>query len=92
MSMKLELIVPVKRKQNWRGNYQLAPIGLMYVAASTPKDVEIAITDEHIETINFDKPVDLVGITSMTAEINRAYEKARRKGCYGRHSSFNASA
>ena len=83
MTMKLELIVPVKRKQNWRGNYQLAPIGLMYVAASTPEDVEIAITDEHIETINFDKPVDLVGITSMTAEINRAYEIAdeyRRRG------------
>ncbi|MBI5182300.1 MAG: hypothetical protein HZA06_05275, partial [Nitrospirae bacterium] len=81
--MKLELIVPVKRKQNWRGNYQLAPIGLMYVATSTSQDVEIAITDEHIEAINFDKPVDLVGITSMTAEINRAYEIAdeyRRRG------------
>ena len=73
MPMKLELIVPVKRKQNWKRNYQIAPLGMMYVAALTPLDIDVTITDENIETIDFDKPVDLVGITSMTAEINRAY-------------------
>ncbi|MEK6680788.1 MAG: radical SAM protein [Nitrospirota bacterium] len=83
MPMKLELIVPVKRKQNWKRNYQIAPLGMMYVAALTPLDIDVTITDENIETIDFDKPVDLVGITSMTAEINRAYEIAgeyRKRG------------
>lgn len=46
------------------------------LAALTPKDVEIKIIDEHVEEIDFDAKVDLVGITCHTFSASRAYEIA----------------
>jgi len=58
------------------------PLGLAYVAAATPQDWHVEIIDEDHEKIPFE-PVDLVGITSFSSRINRAYEIAdvyRRMG------------
>jgi radical SAM superfamily enzyme YgiQ (UPF0313 family) len=44
------------------------------VAALTPKDVEVTLIDEHVDRIDFEEKVDLVGITSLTATAPRAYE------------------
>lgn len=52
------------------------PLALMQVAALTPPEVEVAITDENVEAIPFDEPVDLVGITALTAAAPRAYQIA----------------
>jgi len=43
----------------------------------------VVLTDENIETIDFDLKADLVGISAMTSYVNRGYEIAdqfRAKG------------
>jgi radical SAM superfamily enzyme YgiQ (UPF0313 family) len=51
--------------------------GLLAVAASIPRDhYEVVLTDENIETIDFDLKTDLVGISAMTSYVNRGYEIA----------------
>ena len=53
--------------------------GLLAVAACIPKDqYQVALTDENIETIDFDLKADLVGISAMTSYVNRGYEIADR--------------
>ena len=58
--------------------------GLLAVAAAIPRDqYEVVLTDENIETIDFDLQTDLVGISAMTSYVNRGYEIAdqfRAKG------------
>src|SRR5262250_2137067 len=58
--------------------------GLLAVAASIPRDqYEVVLTDENIETIDFDLKADLVGISAMTSYVDRGYEIAdqfRAKG------------
>ena len=51
--------------------------GLLAVAAGIPRDrYEVVLTDENIETIDFDLKADLVGISAMTSYVNRGYEIA----------------
>lgn len=51
--------------------------GLLAVAASLPREqYEIVLTDENIETVDFDLKADLVGISAMTSYVNRGYEIA----------------
>jgi len=51
--------------------------GLLAVAASIPRDqYEVILTDENIESIDFDLKADLVGISAMTSYVNRGYEIA----------------
>lgn len=47
--MKIKLIVPVAVKQKSLARYfALPPLNLLYLAAVTPKDVEIDIVDERV--------------------------------------------
>lgn len=75
--MKLKLIYP-----EW-GNYPLLyrryipTLGLITVASLTPTDIDVSITDERIEPIDFSEKVDLVGVSTMTCQAKRAYEIAR---------------
>ncbi|MGE5060498.1 MAG: B12-binding domain-containing radical SAM protein, partial [Betaproteobacteria bacterium] len=51
--------------------------GLLAVASAIPRDrYEIVLTDENIESIDFDLKADLVGISAMTCFVNRGYEIA----------------
>ena len=75
--MKLELIVPATQENLQRR--KKAPclhLGLAMVAALTPPEVEVSLTDENITTIDFQKETDLVGITVLTITAKRAYEIA----------------
>ena len=54
------------------------PLNLGILAALTPLDVEVTLTDENVQPIDFSLTPDLVGITCMTATAPRAYEIARR--------------
>jgi radical SAM superfamily enzyme YgiQ (UPF0313 family) len=80
--MKIELIVPMFKKDEARGRnrrarvFKLPPSGLLNVAAVTPDDVEVTLSDENVETLTFDKNPDLVGITIVTASAPRGYEIA----------------
>ena len=49
------------------------PLALGIIAALTPPDWDIEILDENFDEFKF-KEADLVGITAVTANINRAYE------------------
>jgi len=78
--MKLLLIKPsfylssghlFKRKKDDR-----IELTLPLLAALTPKNIEIEIVNERIDKINFNTDADIVGLTAMTREINRAYEIA----------------
>jgi radical SAM superfamily enzyme YgiQ (UPF0313 family) len=46
------------------------------VAALTPPEVEVSLTDENVTVIDFQKKIDLVGITVLTITAKRAYEIA----------------
>ncbi len=65
------------RKAN---NLQLA---LPTVAALTPDEHEVTLLDDRYMHVDFDEPVDLVGLTAMTCYANRAFEIAdefRKRG------------
>ncbi len=75
--LKLHLINPTKDGETYLfGRGLLAPLGLMYLAAHTPEDVEVRLIDENVERIDFEEKPDLVGITTMTATAARAYRVA----------------
>jgi len=89
--MKLELISPKNSltedgREFWDGKfysllygvdkYSSAFLALPTIAGLTPEDIEVNITDENVEQINFDKDVDLVGVTCNTWLAPRAYEIA----------------
>jgi len=75
--------------------FRFSMLSLLYVAACSPKDIEIKLVDEQIEPVDFNEDVDLVGISFMTALAPRAYQLAdqfRRRGvkvvCGGFHPSL----
>ena len=74
--MKLGLIAPATPGRSNQKKALLPPLGLAMVAAVTPPDVEITLTDENVTAIDFQKRVDLVGITVLTVTAQRAYEIA----------------
>jgi radical SAM superfamily enzyme YgiQ (UPF0313 family) len=75
--VKLELIVPATQENIRRKKKGLIPpLGLAMVAAVTPPEVEISLTDENVTDIDFKKEIDLVGITALTVTAPRAYEIA----------------
>jgi radical SAM superfamily enzyme YgiQ (UPF0313 family) len=82
--MKIELIVPATQENLLNRKKALGPhLGLAMVAALTPPEVEVSLTDENVTVIDFQKEIDLVGITTLTITAARAYEIAdtfREKG------------
>ena len=82
--MKFKLIYPKWRKLEGQTTFNLPPHGPVVMAAALPKDVEVSFTDENVEPVDFDEPVDFVGISMMlTIQIKRGWEIAdyyRSKG------------
>ncbi len=94
--MKLRLITPAVPGNNRKQKKILVPpLGIAMVAALTPPDVEVSLTDENVAAIDFQEETDLVGITVLTITARRAYEIAdifRARGIKvvlgGIHASF----
>ncbi|MFH1878287.1 MAG: radical SAM protein [Candidatus Omnitrophota bacterium] len=64
-------------------SWGMPPLGLAYVAASTPDNWEVKILDEYTDKIDFGVKADIVGITSYTVNAPRAYQIAgefRKRG------------
>jgi radical SAM superfamily enzyme YgiQ (UPF0313 family) len=59
-------------------NIWFARLTLTTLAALTPPDVDVRITDENVEPIDFEEDVDLVGVTGMVMHAPRAYQIAQR--------------
>ncbi|MBN1558389.1 MAG: radical SAM protein [Lentisphaerae bacterium] len=76
---KLLLIKPAQilggRPMKFRTAY-IATRALPYLAALTPSDFEVSIVDDNIDEIDFDAPVDLVGITSLLPQVPRLIQIA----------------
>ena len=75
--MKFKLIYPKWAKLDRQTEFHLPPHGPVVFAASLPEDVEVEFVDENLEPINFDDPVDFVGISMMlTIQIKRGWQIA----------------
>jgi radical SAM superfamily enzyme YgiQ (UPF0313 family) len=75
----LRLIQPSQYKDGRLIKYSrvfVPRLTLPTLAALTPDDFKVTLTDEYVQDIDFDEPCDLVGITSLTAQAPRAYEIA----------------
>ena len=76
---KLVLIQPFYENKKLDRNYRTVyPLGLGYLAAYVPFHWDVQIIDEQVETLDFNINADLVGITTTTLTVNRAYEIARQ--------------
>ncbi len=84
--MKIKLIAPAENQNSIFKNskaLRVPPISLAYIAALTPPNIEVSITDELVEPIDFDEKVDLIGITILTSTAKRGYQIAdefRKRG------------
>ncbi len=82
--MKIRLIDPaydhpyISHSQKVIKNIWFARLTLTTLAALTPPDVDVRITDENVEPIDFEEDVDLVGVTGMVMHAPRAYQIAQR--------------
>ena len=78
--MKIKLICPTSydldNKLIKLKKATLPPLSILYIAGLTPEAHDVTVLDECVQTIDFDEPVDLVGITSMTFTAKRAYQIA----------------
>lgn len=75
--MKLTLIKPnIGRREHslYVDEGRMEPLPLGILAALTPEDVEVVMYDDRMESIPYDEPTDLVGITVETFTARRAYE------------------
>ncbi|NNK85504.1 MAG: radical SAM protein, partial [Desulfobacterales bacterium] len=82
--MKFKLIYPKWAKLERQTEFHLPPHGPVVFAATLPDDVEVQFIDENLQEIDFDDPVDFVGISMMlTIQVKRGWEIAdtyRKRG------------
>jgi radical SAM superfamily enzyme YgiQ (UPF0313 family) len=82
--LKIRLIDPayehpfISHSQKVIKNIWFAHLTLTSLAALTPPEIDVRITDENVDPIDFEEDVDLVGITGMVMHAPRAYEIASR--------------
>lgn len=80
---KLKLIAPkcvMGQATNLYPPYVLAAL-----AGMTPPDIEVVIEDQNVQEINYDEPVDIVGITVIVHTASNAFKIAdeyRRRGIF----------
>jgi radical SAM superfamily enzyme YgiQ (UPF0313 family) len=94
-SFTLELILPTWKKEKWKKGLRMPELTLPVLAALTPPDIEVIVTEEEIEDITYKSQVELVGISYMTPLAERAYEIAdeyRRRGAKVVLGGIHASA
>jgi radical SAM superfamily enzyme YgiQ (UPF0313 family) len=77
--MKLTLIKPrIGRQEDslYIDEGRMEPLQLAVIAGMTPKEIEVVMYDDRMETIPFDEKTDLVAITVETYTARRSYEIA----------------
>lgn len=94
--MKLLLMSPGWPKGRLWGElgFKFPSLSLAAIAAVTPARWQVELADENIESIDFDRDVDLVALTAMTPQAPRAYRIAdefRKRGVSVVIGGFHAS-
>lgn len=75
--MRFKLIYPRWPKLARQTEFHLPPHGPVVFAATLPDYVSVDFVDENLEAIDFDEPVDIVGISMMlTVQVKRGWEIA----------------
>lgn len=75
--MKFRIIYPRWAKLHQQTEFHLPPHGPVVFAATLPEDVQVDFIDENLQSIDFDDPVDFVGISMMlTIQVKRGWEIA----------------
>jgi len=76
--MEFKLIYPKWAKLERQTEFHLPPHGPVVFAATLPDYVQVDFVDENLQEIQFDDPVDFVGISMMlTIQVKRGWEIAR---------------
>lgn len=75
--MKVKIIYPDKLGLK-EANKVYAPLVLPHLAAITPPEHQVEVVNLQREALNWDDPVEVVGITAMTSMANSAYALADR--------------
>jgi len=82
--MEIRLVYPSGRRFGAGGPlkrqataHRYPGLGLAMVAALTPPGASIVLVDDEREDIDYDRPVDLVGISILTPNARRGYQIAR---------------
>ncbi|MBI5563182.1 MAG: B12-binding domain-containing radical SAM protein [Deltaproteobacteria bacterium] len=86
--MKLLLVLPRNERGFWgkvskTGKTGFVRLNLPTIAALTPMEWDVEILDARARPVDYNAPVDIVGITGFTAEMPSAYEIAdnfRKRG------------
>ncbi len=82
--MKFKLIYPKWAKLDRQTEFHLPPHGPVVFAAALPDYVDVVFVDENVESIDFDDPVDFVGISMMlTIQVKRGWaiaDEYRKRG------------
>jgi radical SAM superfamily enzyme YgiQ (UPF0313 family) len=82
--MRFRLIYPKWPKLSGQTEFHLPPHGPVVFAATLPSDVEVDFVDENVEPLDFDNPVDFVGISMMlTSQVKRGWaiaDEYRQRG------------
>lgn len=80
--MKILLIYPSRLDDAGRViKYRKAftpPLSLGIISGLTPESHDLKVVNDLVEPIDFNSPVDLVGITALTSQADRAYEISSR--------------
>jgi radical SAM superfamily enzyme YgiQ (UPF0313 family) len=81
--MKILLILPRNQGSlmggvSSSGKSGFARLSLTTLAALTPVDIDVEVIDGRMGDIDYNTPVDLVGVTGLTSEIPNAYQVADR--------------
>jgi radical SAM superfamily enzyme YgiQ (UPF0313 family) len=83
--LKILLVSPCKDPRFKKSKFLMIPqLALHLIAGLTPPDHEVRILEEEMETIDLEEDCDLVGISCMTSNANRAYVLAREYRKRGR--------
>lgn len=56
--------------------FKFPTLSLASLAAVTPQDWDVSFHDDAVRATNFDTDADLIALTAMTAQANRAYQLA----------------
>ncbi len=77
--MKILLVMPHPNpKRSFFSKFQYPSSTLQQIAALTPKKHSVTIVDERYKDVPFSSKYDLVGISSLTYNVYRGYEIAKK--------------